>query len=253
MENNKLRRHRDILENLYGLWEEVGRKAELLRNEHGLRFIRQEGLWPDLMFGLHDGFGEWEALKEGAWIGKYPVAMALGENADLEAKLLALGFNKASTVRSMCWDSKWMPGPKTHLARIERVDNKEKLADFAHIASVSFGYEILPIMFRPFLEDTGKIRMYIQEHGGKAVNCGLLFFDEEGGCGIHIIGTLPDHRGLGLGRSMTEYLLKEAIGLGPSHIGLVASEGGARIYSKMGFELVGHMVTYRFDPSISHR
>ena len=246
MENDKLRRHRDILENLFGLWGEVGRKAGLLREEHGLRFIRQEGLWPDLMFGLHDRFGDWEALREGVRSGKYPMALALAEDAVLGTKLHALGYSKTSTVRSMCWDSKWMPGPKIHLARIERVYNKEKLADFAHIASVSFGYEILPTMFHPFLEDTGKVRMYIQEHGGKAVNCGLLFLDDNGGCGIHIIGTLPDHRGLGLGRSMTEYLLKEAIGLSPRHIGLVASEGGARIYSKMGFEPVGHMVTYRF-------
>ncbi|MEQ5790738.1 GNAT family N-acetyltransferase [Muricauda sp. NFXS6] len=253
MENNILDKHGAVLENLFGLWEEVGSKADLLRNEHGLRFIRQEGLWPDLMFGLHEGFSNWKALREGARSGRYPRAMALGENALLEDQLQTVGYQKTSTVRSMCWDAKWMPGPKTHVAPIERVDDMAKLTDFSHIASVSFGYEILPKMFRPFLEDTEKIRMYIQEHRGKAANCGLLFLDDKDGAGIHIIGTLPEHRGMGLGRSMTEYQLKEAIGLGPSHIGLVASEGGARIYSKMGFEPVGHMVTYRFGGSSAQR
>ncbi|BDD05595.1 GNAT family N-acetyltransferase [Aureibacter tunicatorum] len=62
---------------------------------------------------------------------------------------------------------------------------------------------------------------------------------------LHMIGTVPEGRGKGIGKSMTEYLLLEAKANNAKSCVLHASAMGARIYTKLGFQAYGELETYR--------
>jgi ribosomal protein S18 acetylase RimI-like enzyme len=72
----------------------------------------------------------------------------------------------------------------------------------------------------------------------------MVYLDEYGVSGIHMIGTKSDFRGLGLGKKMTHFLVNEAIKNQSKKVYLVASEAGERIYTKMGFETYGVLESY---------
>lgn len=70
---------------------------------------------------------------------------------------------------------------------------------------------------------------------GKAVTSGMIFI-EAGVAGLYYIGTLPDYRKQGIGTAMTNYLLKQAQAQGHNLIVLQATDMGANIYRRLGFE-----------------
>ena len=70
---------------------------------------------------------------------------------------------------------------------------------------------------------------------GSLVSCGIVFLDNNNVSGIHMIGTIQDYRGLGLGKAMTTKLMFETYKNKSSEAVLVSSKAGERIYSKMGF------------------
>ena len=59
-----------------------------------------------------------------------------------------------------------------------------------------------------------------------------------------MIGTIPECRGIGLGKIMTTKLILEAFKNQCNTVVLVASESGERIYSKMGFIAEGTLSSY---------
>ena len=76
------------------------------------------------------------------------------------------------------------------------------------------------------------------------VSCGIVFLDDNKVSGIHMIGTIPEYRGLELGKIMTSKLLFEAFKNRSKTAVLVASEVGERIYSKMRFAANGSLQSY---------
>lgn len=79
---------------------------------------------------------------------------------------------------------------------------------------------------------------------GSLVSCGIVFLDNNNVSGIHMIGTIQDYRGLGLGKAMTTKLMFETYENKSSEAVLVASKAGERIYSKMGFKADGTLKSY---------
>ena len=75
-------------------------------------------------------------------------------------------------------------------------------------------------------------------------SCGIVFVDNNKVSGIHMIGTIREYRGLGLGKAMTNKLIFEAYENKSCEVVLVASKAGERIYSKMGFIAYGALKSY---------
>lgn len=74
---------------------------------------------------------------------------------------------------------------------------------------------------------------------------GMLFLDKNNISGLHMTGTMPEFRGLGLGKTMTNKLLLEAHKNKSNYVVLVASEAGEKIYSKLGFISDGNLKSYK--------
>lgn len=60
-----------------------------------------------------------------------------------------------------------------------------------------------------------------------------------------MIGTVPDERGKGIGKQMTQKLINEAKSKNKSYCVLHASKMGKPIYLKLGFKEYGDIKTYR--------
>jgi ribosomal protein S18 acetylase RimI-like enzyme len=102
---------------------------------------------------------------------------------------------------------------------------------------------IRPKTIISLLNSDSKIRLYLGSYRGSVVNCGIIFLDENNVSGIHMIGTIAEYRGLGLGKIVTSKLIFEAYKNKSNTVVLVAFESGERIYSKMGFKVDGTLVS----------
>lgn len=95
------------------------------------------------------------------------------------------------------------------------------------------------IFVRQDLKDDSVFYHYIGLLKGKPVGCASLFL-AAGAAGIYYVGTLPDYRGRGIGKSMTTHCLKKAQEMNFRFAVLRASELGEPIYRKLGFQEYGH-------------
>jgi GNAT superfamily N-acetyltransferase len=80
--------------------------------------------------------------------------------------------------------------------------------------------------------------LYIAYRGSEAVGCAALFLTD-GVAGLYYVGTLPSHRGKGIGSALTMHCLNNARNLRCKRAVLRASESGERIYMRMGFKKFG--------------
>ena len=69
-------------------------------------------------------------------------------------------------------------------------------------------------------------------------------FDSNNNAGLHMIGTIPNGRGKGIGSKMTESLLCEAKSSKSNNCVLHASQMGENIYKNFGFVPFGELETY---------
>ncbi len=116
---------------------------------------------------------------------------------------------------------------------------------FADTASESFGYKVdHAIIHKLSLTETAA-KIFIHKNSLKTLGCGIVFFDSNKNAGLHMIGTIPEGRGLGIGTQMTMRLLKEVKARGCNYCVLNASEMGEPIYKKLGFQTYGELETYR--------
>ncbi len=100
-------------------------------------------------------------------------------------------------------------------------------------------------MIYKIVNDSKSIRLFIYQEKSECLGCGIVFFDSNNNAGLHMIGTLPAGRGKGIGKSMTERLLIEAIENNINFCVLHASLMGESIYRKLGFESYKEIETYK--------
>ena len=75
-------------------------------------------------------------------------------------------------------------------------------------------------------------------HNNEYLCCGIIFYDSNNNAGLHMIGTISNGRGKGIGTKMTKKLLLEAKANKSEFCVLHASMMGENIYKKLGFEQV---------------
>ncbi len=234
-----------IINNLFELWRFIGARSGSLHQQKGYQYVMPSGLsWPNTIFEINGELTDFQSMYQSMEKGILPPSIAISSDASLEKQLSDHHFVQKSTVKGMHINLSSISKPANRFSTIEKVDSEEKAMEFARIASLSFGYKVAPTVIVPLLNMAPKIKLFIAGHESVFSNCGLLFLDSNNISGLHMIGTLPDHRGLGLGKIMTHKLLFEAFENASRQAVLVASEAGERIYSKMGFEVSGALNIY---------
>ncbi|MBL4708182.1 MAG: GNAT family N-acetyltransferase [Flavobacteriales bacterium] len=233
-----------IINNLFELWKQLGSQGGFLYTTKQYNYVMpNNNSWPNKVFELESSPVNFKYLRHKLENGSLPNSISLLENEELEAQLLQHHFSLRSIVKGMFLDIQEKDKPIHDFSSIERVDNELKAREFANIASNSFGYEVLSSTISSSI-NSSQIKLFIGKHKSNYVSCGLILLDKNGISGLHMIGTISEYRGLGLGKIMTNKLLFEAYENKSNKVVLVASESGERIYSKLGFKSDGVLKSY---------
>ncbi|PKV50275.1 acetyltransferase (GNAT) family protein [Aquimarina sp. MAR_2010_214] len=234
-----------IINHLFEFWEYIGAQGNFLNRGDGYTYTNPEkNSWPNKIFGIDPKIVNLEQLHTKMKNGTLPKSLGVAENENIEKRLLQHNFEQQSVVKAMFLETSKNTAPLDDFATIELVDNDQKAKVFARVSSKSFGYQILPETIISLVRHQKKIRLFLGKHNSEYVSCGIIYHDKNGCSGIHMIGTLPEYRGMGLGKIMTNKLLFEAYRNLSDIVVLVASKSGERIYSKIGFITDGTLKSY---------
>jgi len=236
-----------IINNLFELWKHIGANGQFLNSTEEYSYVMpNNNSWPSKVFELRESQINFKELYQKMENGGVPNSISILENEELETQLLAHKLMLKSSVIGMYLDLQEKDKPNNNFTSIEKVDDNLKAVEFAKIASISFGYEILSSTIISLI-NSAQLKLFIGQHNKKYVSCGMVLQDKNRISGIHMIGTISEYRGLGLGKTMTNKLLLESYKNGSNQVVLVASESGERIYSKIGFITQGNLKSYSIN------
>jgi GNAT superfamily N-acetyltransferase len=227
------------------LWLKIGRLSPQLTEKENYSAVSVEGSdWPNRIFNVKISPRSITTLLHLSQEGKLPdmVTIPTSNNFDGHSSfdLIFRQQNMALDLKLVCQDLDQCPN-------INRVTTKKDAINFATIASESFGYKVDFNLIDEMVNDSQDIRLFIYQEKDKALGCGMVFFDSNNNAGLHMIGTLPEERGKGIGKKITERLLIEAKDNNVKFCVLHASIMGESIYRKLGFEPYGEIETYRIQ------
>ncbi len=233
-----------IINNLFELWKHIGANGQFLNSTEQYNYLNPNNYsWPSKVFELKESETNFKKLYQNIENKSIPNSISILENETLETRLLEHKFILKSTVKGMYLDLIEKNKPINNFTSIEKVDNEIKAIQFAKIASISFGYEVISSTIIPLI-NSSKLKLFIGKHNSSYASCGIVLLDKGGISGLHMIGTIPEYRGLSLGKIMTNKLLFESFENKSKQVVLVASESGERIYSKLGFITQGNLKSY---------
>lgn len=242
-----------ITDHLFDLWEFIGECTHtLLKTEEYYAVMPPDSDWPKRIFRLSDRYSSQTLLA--VLIQKMrektlPHLLTLPEESPV---LPCLELQKVSVYnRQVCMSldlHELMPIlTESGQMRFVQVETPEQARMFAGLASESFGYTVDPLLISSLIGHSGKIRFFLGYYRDSAAACGLLYYDRQDIPGLHLIGTIPRYRGLGLGRAMTLRLIEECTRDQKELCVLQASASGETLYRQLGFTSHGVLFTFRSD------
>ncbi|OIQ18022.1 MAG: hypothetical protein BM557_07325 [Flavobacterium sp. MedPE-SWcel] len=233
-----------ITQHLFNFWEHIGKQAKFLYNHKDYKYTAsKEESWPRKVFNINFLTLDYKELYDKMKNRGLPNSLAIAENNEKKKLLLDNHFRNTSEVKTMSLASTDIPKLTNDFSTITQVTTVDEASVFTNVASQSFGYTISVSTIIPLLNDL-KIRLYIGKYNNEFVSCGMIYLDDDGNSGIHMIGTLANYRGYGLGKTMTEKLLLETKVNKSNNVFLVASKAGENIYLKMGFITHGKLLSF---------
>ncbi|OHX64447.1 GNAT family N-acetyltransferase [Flammeovirga pacifica] len=231
---------KQIIQNVFEFWTLVGQQSNLFSDMKTFKMVWHKASdWPNRVFDIDvENLDQLPSLKNGS----IPEGVTLDGELDihLDKDRFEYAFNqinmsvKLATTKLSDEDDE----------NIILVKNKKDAESFAKTASASFKYNVSSeVIFNMTLSEN--IRAFIYKENELILGCGILFFDSLNNAGFHMIGTIDEARGKGIGKKMTLKLLLEAKKENKNLAVLHASQLGLPIYKKYGFEEFGEIKTYR--------
>ncbi|NLR91483.1 GNAT family N-acetyltransferase [Flammeovirga agarivorans] len=231
-----------IIQNLFDLWEHIGEITNTLtKTDQYSSVFMQQSDWPKRVFRIIDKKEVLLDVIEKTKSNELPEGLTIQSPNSLENND---SFQYIMSQKNMAIDTKEVK-PMGENNFIKQVTTKEDAYSFAATASQSFGYTVDGKVVNAILQHSSNVRLFIFQEESTTLGCGMVYFDPRGIAGLHMIGTIPEGRGKGVGKSITERLLKEAKAQEAEHCVLHASKMGEPIYSKLGFKTFGEIETYR--------
>ena len=133
---------------------------------------------------------------------------------------------------------------------IVRVEDKETLRKWIHVASVGFGVaEKYENVWYEFFADAifeQPFWTYLALLDGRPVGTAQLFLSA-GVAGIYNVTCLPEARRQGVGAAITQAALLDARAIGYRIAILQASDQGSRVYRRLGFQDFGGLSVYLWE------
>jgi ribosomal protein S18 acetylase RimI-like enzyme len=231
----------NIVENLFELWDHVGQQNQNLAQTDHWNYVNPgDSDWPKRVYKIQGGAEVFNDIKSLYAENKVPGLVTVSEELPKEVALGAQVVHQKNMALTLSANNK-----NIHDSNIQQVLNKTQAKQFAETASFSFGYYVDESIIRNLLDQTDKIKLYIYLKDDVCLGCGILFIDSKGYAGLHMIGTVPEGRGQGIGKKMTIHLLADAQLAKCPYVVLHASAMGENIYTKLGFQSYGTLKTYK--------
>jgi ribosomal protein S18 acetylase RimI-like enzyme len=242
-----------VINNMFEFWDFVGHQSNTLLTTTDFKAILVKGSdWPRRIFNL--GMEQeaepsvFEDLAIQIQAGDLPNMITFTESLAerYQEPLSAAGFIPRMKQLGMMIDlsATMFNDEASSSVHFEEVENEHQAGLFASIAAQSFNYQVGPEVVASLVNRKDKVRLFIAHHENQAAACGLIFYDEQGHAGLHMIGTLPESRGKGLAKKLTLHLLQECVNDKKRLCVLHASKAGEYVYVKLGFRAVKDMITY---------
>ncbi len=223
-------------------WSYVGKKTRrLVENNHYKSVSVIDSDWPNRVFSISDGkniLSEIIDLIRGKLL---PNIIAVPKPNSLENRSYSKLF---LTQRNMALSLKTEGMSLKDDVNIKQVRTKEDAFNFAKTASDAFEYKVDGNIIYLLSEDSSKVRLFNYLQNNEYLGCGIIFFDSNNNAGLHMIGTISNGRGKGIGTKMTKKLLLDARANKSEFCVLHASMMGENIYKKLGFDSFGELETY---------
>jgi ribosomal protein S18 acetylase RimI-like enzyme len=203
-----------------------------------------------LPLGDAEAFVHW--VKSQIVKGKAPRKWMTGATQqphNLEAILAKLGFIRRSETLGMALDLSLLPKNEALLRGLEIHDvDRTNLSVWAQIVGEGLFHcsETESAAFAEVMGgmlDQGRITAYLAVLDGQPAGTSMVYF-AEGVAGIYYVAVLPESRGQGIGRAVTLASLIKAQELGSTAAILQATESGARVYRKLGFQAYSTLGRY---------
>jgi GNAT superfamily N-acetyltransferase len=173
--------------------------------------------------------------------------------AEIKKYLLSYGLTlNESFGAEMAADLSSMPEdvPVPTGLKIVRVEDKETLQQWIHVASIGFHVpaEYENVWYEFFVEAVFEqpFWSYLAVLDDRPVGTSQLFLSA-GVAGIYNVTCVPEARGQGIGAAITLAPLLDARAIGYRIAILQASEMGARVYRRLGFQDFGQLSVYLWE------
>jgi GNAT superfamily N-acetyltransferase len=190
-------------------------------------------------------------------VGDEPMSWYIGpsqRSASLEACLRANGWSKDEDLPSMILDLRKVniPAKSPDGLTIQQVENEEMFKQ--HVDITIAGFEFAEPLARHlsgldfgdrFLHDPD-IYYYVGYVQGKPVAISILLLDA-GIAGLYSVATIPSMRRQGLATAMILAALRQARDRGYHIAALQASEMGAPVYRRLGFQDHFTLISYKLS------
>jgi len=234
--------NKEILDNLYELWTYIGKKTSRLVANNNFKSVSMVGSdWPNRVFSIATGETKLSDVIDLCQSKVLPNIIAVPKPNGLEnhphSKLFLVQRNMALNLKTI------ERSYKTNESIRQVITIKDSLI-FAKAASDAFGYKVDGNIIYLLSEDSSKVKMFRYMQDNECLGCGFIFFDSSNNAGLHMIGTIPNGRGNGIGSKMTEGLLCEVKSSKSNNCVLHASQMGENIYKNFGFVPFGELETY---------
>lgn len=233
-----------ILNNLYAFLTHVGKMTQTLIEAPDYKALCvTHSHWPKRIFAVRETPTVFEEIIRRSRQQQLPQRVTLSSapanppHPDLTCLLVQ---------KNMALDLQAYPvSMPVDAAAFVPVTNFETATAFADVASQAFRYAVDPHIVLQAVHDPEKIQGWIYMQNHVPLGCGLIYFENPQQSGLHMIGTAPSGRGLGIGTKMSLKLIEIAQAKQNRFVVLQASPLGEPIYTKLGFVPYGTFATYQ--------
>jgi ribosomal protein S18 acetylase RimI-like enzyme len=247
------------IQNLTDLWRAMGAKA--MEPDTG-PVLHASPSWPDrLWFGVAAQLERADILRliDAARDAARPVTLpvwckdesdlsrqarptsGLSLARELGANRYKVAFEQTVMALDMAqWNSEPASGTEVELQRVEG-----KTADWADVASRSFGYTVPAAVTERLVENSG-VSLMIARTDDRLVGTGLVYAEGDV-AGLHMVGVVPEARRMGVARTIMMRLLDDVRSRGFGIATLQSSDMGEGLYRELGFGSQGRIRNFQLQ------
>ena len=241
--NISLKMNNQIINNLFQFWTKIGEITNTLNEYKSYSTVSmKDSDWPNRIYNVQNNDAIINEILSLCKEDKLPEIITLSKPNELVNRA---EFEFYFAQRNMSLDLNTIPNDELYIPNIIRVKSVLQCIEFANTASKSFGYKVDYKVILEISKATGSTQLFIYQEDENTLGCGIVFFDSNNNAGLHMIGTLPQGRGKGIGKQMTQKLINIAKQEKKEQCVLHASLMGENIYKRLGFIPYGEIETFK--------